>query len=162
MGFLFRRPFIWILVGIFTVVGIVVFSGVLNPRPTDLYISRIEPDKITITGDGNATFSITIENMGQESHTMSLQLVYTDSLAQLTFYNETGDILGNIVQGSKNYTLIHPYQDTLGRGAKRTLTIRIKGFQPAVSSLTELINLQILSDGKLTDVKSLQLTIRRG
>jgi len=162
MAFLFRRPFIWILVGIFSIVGIIVFSGILNPKPTALYIARIEPDKITITGDRNATFSVTVENAGQETHNMTLQLVYVESLSKLKFYNEEGNLLTNVIRYSKNYTLIHPYHDTLGIGARRTLTIRVKGFQPSAQSITDFIVLQVFSDGNLTDTKRLELTITRG
>jgi hypothetical protein len=158
--FLFRRPYIWLLVA--AIVMVVVYFGLntLALEYSELTVELLSSEPNQVLVGKNASFTISVQNRDSVPHTMECRFVY--SSAQLLLYdNRSGASLAEPTYNGKNYTIVHPISKRLGGGEKLTLTLRVRGLDPGVDSFTYIIVTQIFSDGKFSDQKNLQLTIKR-
>jgi len=158
--FLFRRPYIWLLLVAALPIGAFIATSLIGIKPPELAVEILASDIKPIKSGQNTTFTISARNYDVTNHLMECHLVY--SSPQLLFYEErTGAALPQPVYNGQNYTTLHPTSRRLGGGEGLTLTIRVKGLDPGADSYTYRITVEVYSDGKLSDRKTLQLTIIR-
>lgn len=157
---LFRRPYVWLLVITVVVAGALVAMSFLRSKSPELAIDILMSELKPIKAGQNTTFTISAQNLDSAPHLMECHLVY--SSPQLLFYdNRTGAALPQPIYNGYNYTTSHPTSKSLGAGERLTLTIRVKGQDPGVDSYTYKIAVEVYSDHKFSDRKTLQLTITR-
>jgi len=158
--FLFRRPYVWLLVIAVAIAGALIAMSFLRSKSPELTVDLLTTGPIQIKVGQNTTFTISAQNLDSAFHLMECHLVY--SSPQLLFYDDrTGTALPQPVYNGYNYTTSHPTSKSLGGGERLTLTIRVKGQDPGVDSYTYRIAVEVYSDRKFSDRKTLQLTITR-
>lgn len=160
MAFLIRKPFILIIIGIISLVLIIQFSGVLNPK-TVVILPSLAPSSISWNmKENNATLTVVIENKGTRQYSVGYHIVGTFTSNQLKFYDKiNGTLLPNPVLGGKNYTITYPITMKINTGEQRTISIIVKGLDPKIDSATYTIYVEAWADGALADRKSVQLTV---
>ncbi len=158
--FLFRRPYIWLLLLAALPIGAFIAISFTGTKPPELAVELLASDIKPIKSGQNTTFIISARNYDTTNHLMECRLVY--SSPQLLFYEErTGTALPPPTYNGQNYTTLHPTSKRLGGGEGLTLAVRVKGLDPGADSYTYRITIEVYSDGKLSDRKTLQLTITR-
>jgi len=158
--FLFRRPYIWLLLIAITITIALAALTTLPTKSPELALDILTTEPKPIKIGQNATFTISAQNLDSTPHLMECHLVY--SSPQLLFYdNRTGAALPQPLYNGNNYTTTHPTSKRLGGGERLTLTIRTRSLDPGVDAYTYRITIEVYSDGKFSDRKTLQLTITR-
>lgn len=159
MAFLVRKPFIFIIIGIVSLVLIVQFSGVLRPKPPVEIAPSLSAS--TISMNKNVTLTVVIENKGARSYSsVEFRIVGRFNSSQLRFYDGiSGASLPEPVLTGSNYTITYPKTWPLDVGGKLTIPVIINGLDPRISSITYPIYLEVWADKALSDRKSVQLTV---
>ncbi len=158
--FLLRRPYIWLLLIIALSIGAFITMSFIGTKPPELAVELLASDLKPLRSGQNTTFIISTRNYDAKNHLMECRLIY--SSPQLLFYEErTGTPLPTPTYNGQNYTTIHPTSRNLGGGEALTLQVRVKGLDPGADSYTYRVTVEVYSDGKLSDRKTLQLTITR-
>lgn len=161
MSFLLRRPFIFIVIGVVTIVAVFAYTGVLTPKPSLPEFSSTTLERSSITMGQNTTLAITIQNKAQDPKTVELKIIYGSS--QLQFYDKINknNLSSSAVYNSRNYTITYPKTLVMNAGEQWGLPIWIKGLDPGGSSYMYTIYLEIYSDNALSQRKSIQITVTR-
>lgn len=160
LSFIFKKPYLYIVLGIIAVVALFHFSGVFNEQPVLPAFSSVTLENAIINMGENTTLTVTIVNNAPSQKLIELRIVYGS--AELVFYDQiTKTPLDGPEYNGYNYTISYPTTRKMNTDEQWGIPLLIEGLDPGGSSYTYTIYLEIYSDNAFSERKSIQLTVKR-
>lgn len=162
MALLLRRPYIFITIGIIALVVVIAYTGVLTPKPSLPEFSSVTLGQPSMTMGQNTTLTIVIDNKASNPKPVEFRIICTTGSEELRFYYKiNGTLLPEPVWNGRNYTITYPKTRIMNAGEQWTIPLLVKGVNPGEGDYTYTIYLEVYSENKLSQRKSIQLTVRR-